>query len=37
MAVTPFKPGQFLHLALDAFEPGGFWPESRVFSIASAP
>jgi len=37
MAVTPFKPGQFLHLALDAFEPGGFWPESRVFSIASSP
>jgi ferredoxin-NADP reductase len=37
MAVTPFKPGQFLHLALDAYEPGGFWPESRVFSIASSP
>lgn len=33
-----FKPGQFLHLALDPFDPsGGFWPESRVFSIASAP
>jgi ferredoxin-NADP reductase len=32
-----FKPGQFLHLALDAYEPAGFWPESRVFSIASAP
>lgn len=32
-----FKPGQFLHLALDRFEPGGFWPESRVFSIASPP
>lgn len=32
-----FRPGQFLHLALDAFEPGGFWPESRVFSIASSP
>ena len=32
-----FRPGQFLHLALDAFEPGGFWPESRVFSIASPP
>jgi ferredoxin-NADP reductase len=32
-----FKPGQFLHLALDAYEPGGFWPESRVFSIASSP
>jgi ferredoxin-NADP reductase len=36
-AVPRFKPGQFLHLALDAFEPGGFWPESRVFSIASSP
>jgi ferredoxin-NADP reductase len=32
-----FRPGQFLHLALDDYEPGGFWPESRVFSIASAP
>ena len=32
-----FKPGQFLHLALDPYEPGGFWPESRVFSIASSP
>jgi ferredoxin-NADP reductase len=32
-----FAPGQFLHLALDPYEPGGFWPESRVFSIASSP
>jgi len=32
-----FKPGQFLHLALDHYEPDGFWPESRVFSIASSP
>ena len=32
-----FRPGQFLHLALDSWEPGGFWPESRVFSIASSP
>jgi len=32
-----FKPGQFLHLALDPYEPGGFWPDSRVFSIASPP
>ncbi len=37
MAVPRFKPGQFLHLALDAYEPGGFWPDSRVFSIASSP
>jgi len=32
-----FRPGQFLHLALDEYDPSGFWPESRVFSIASAP
>jgi ferredoxin-NADP reductase len=32
-----FLPGQFLHLALDPYDPSGFWPESRVFSIASAP
>ena len=36
-AVPRFVPGQFLHLALDPYEPGGFWPESRVFSIASSP
>jgi NAD(P)H-flavin reductase len=30
------KPGQFLHLALDDYDPaGGFWPDSRVFSLAS--
>jgi len=32
-----FKPGHFLHLALDDYDPSGFWPESRVFSIASSP
>ena len=32
-----FQPGQFLHLAIDSFDPSGFWPESRVFSIASRP
>ena len=37
MAVPRFTPGQFLHLALDPYEPDGFWPESRVFSIASSP
>jgi ferredoxin-NADP reductase len=37
MAVPRFKPGQFLHLALDEPQPGGFWPDSRVFSIASSP
>lgn len=30
-----FKPGQFLHLALDTYDPAGFWPDSRIFSIAS--
>ncbi len=31
-----YKAGQFLHLSVDDFDPaGGFWPESRVFSIAS--
>jgi ferredoxin-NADP reductase len=35
--VPRFKPGQFLHLALDDYDPSGFWPESRVFSIASLP
>jgi ferredoxin-NADP reductase len=32
-----FRPGQFLHLALDDYDPSRFWPESRVFSIASPP
>jgi ferredoxin-NADP reductase len=32
-----FRPGQFLHLAIDAFDPSQHWPESRVFSIASPP
>jgi len=32
-----FLPGQFLHLALDEYTPGDFWPDSRTFSIASAP
>jgi ferredoxin-NADP reductase len=31
-----FRPGQFLHLALDPYDPSGFWPDSRAFSIASA-
>jgi ferredoxin-NADP reductase len=35
--VPRFKPGQFFHLALDPYDPSGFWPESRVFSIASSP
>ena len=35
---TRFKAGQFLHLTLDEFDPiEAYWPESRVFSIASKP
>ncbi len=34
--VPRFKSGQFLHMTLEDYDPaGGFWPESRVFSIAS--
>jgi ferredoxin-NADP reductase len=32
-----YRAGQFLHLALDDYDPSGFWPESRAFSIANAP
>jgi len=35
--VPRFLPGQFLHLALDEYHHGDFWPDSRVFSIASTP
>src|ERR1035437_2933378 len=35
-SVPPFRPGQFLHLTVDDYDPAGFWPESRVFSIASS-
>jgi ferredoxin-NADP reductase len=37
MLAPNFHPGQFLHLTVDAYDPSGFWPESRVFSIASSP
>lgn len=30
-----WKPGQFLHLALDAYDPSGHWPESRCFTMAN--
>lgn len=35
----PFKynPGQFLHLAIDDYDPAGQWPDSRCFSMQSAP
>ena len=32
-----FKAGQFLHFSLDEYDYTKEWPESRVFSIASAP
>ena len=35
--VPAFRPGQFLHLTVDEYDAAGFWPESRVFSIASSP
>ncbi len=35
--VPRFRAGQFLHLALDPYDPSRFWPESRAFSIASPP
>ncbi len=35
--VPRFRSGQFLHLALDPYDPSYAWPESRVFSIASSP
>jgi ferredoxin-NADP reductase len=36
--IPKFIPGQFLHFALDEYDPSsGFWPDSRVFSIASSP
>ena len=35
--VCRFKPGQFLHLAIDPYDPSFNWPDSRVFSIANAP
>ena len=35
----PFQyyPGQFLHLAIDEYDPSNVWPESRCFSIQTAP
>lgn len=32
-----FKAGQFLHLAIEPYDPSFSWPESRVFSIANSP
>jgi len=33
--VPRFSAGQFLHLAIDPYEPSAFWPDSRAFSILS--
>lgn len=34
--IPRYNAGQFLHLTVDYYDPmGGFWPESRVFSISS--
>lgn len=32
-----FKSGQFLHLALDPYDPSKAWPDSRCFSIQTSP
>jgi ferredoxin-NADP reductase len=37
LSAPNFAPGQYLNLALDEHQPGAAWPESRSFSIASAP
>jgi ferredoxin-NADP reductase len=36
-SVPRFKAGQFMHVAIDPYDPSTNWPESRVFSIANAP
>ena len=32
-----YAPGQFLHLTLETYDPSESWPESRCFSMQSAP
>ncbi|MFZ1979306.1 MAG: hypothetical protein WAV76_15225 [Bacteroidota bacterium] len=32
-----YRPGQFLHLTLDEYDPSKQWPESRCFSIQTNP
>jgi ferredoxin-NADP reductase len=32
-----FKPGQYLHLAIDEYNPSLPWPDSRCFSMQSSP
>ena len=35
--VPRFKAGNFLHLAIDDYDPAMAWPDSRAFSIANSP
>lgn len=37
VASFKYSPGQFLHLALDTYDPSSHWPESRCFSMQSSP
>lgn len=32
-----YKPGQFMHLALDDYDPSAAWPDSRCFSVQTSP
>ncbi|MEI7898226.1 MAG: FAD-dependent oxidoreductase [bacterium] len=32
-----YSPGQFLHLAIDEYDPAAQWPDSRCFSMQSSP
>jgi ferredoxin-NADP reductase len=32
-----YRPGQFLHLALDEYDPSSGWPESRCYSMQTSP
>ena len=32
-----YRPGQFMHLALDEYDPSGAWPDSRCFSVQTSP
>jgi ferredoxin-NADP reductase len=32
-----YRPGQFIHLALDEYDPSRAWPDSRCFSVQTSP
>jgi len=36
VSIPSFKTGQFLHLAMDYYDPSSSWPNSRAFSIVSS-